>query len=243
MFTSQCISRVHKRRWFQCIRVALLVFMLLASTGTWFTVRVQRAKRQEDAVEAIRGFWGFVAYDYEQVPGSAPPGPDWMRRLFGEDFFATAVGVALERKLNGPVVTDAALVHVKALHQLEWLALDDAQITDDGLQQINGMTQLRYLWLSHTPITDLGLEHLKGMTGLQLLGLSSTKITDAGLASLKAMGELRDLDLYGTRITDEGLLHLKGMVQLQGVGLGGTQVTEEGVKSFQQALPDCRVSR
>ena len=64
------------------------------------------------------------------------------------------------------------------------LDLRDTKVTDAGLVHLKGLTQLEWLWLSHTQVTDAGLVHLKGMTNLQRLGLPR-QITDAGLTELQ----------------------------------------------------------
>ncbi len=51
------------------------------------------------------------------------------------------------------------------------------------------------------------------------------------------------LSLEYTRVTDAGLEPLKGLTRLQRLYLRGTKVADEGVKSLQQALPNCRISR
>ena len=83
-------------------------------------------------------------------------------------------------------ITDAGLVHLKGLPNLEELDLVGCyKITDAGLVHLKGLTKLEYLNLSYTNITDAGLEHLKGLTKLERLGLRETNITDAGVKSLK----------------------------------------------------------
>ena len=69
--------------------------------------------------------------------------------------------------------------------------------------------------------------------------------TDEQLAEkLKGLSNLKELDLfYSTKITDEGLVHLKGLTKLEGLWLYDTKITDAGVKSLQEALPDCDISR
>jgi len=51
------------------------------------------------------------------------------------------------------------------------------------------------------------------------------------------------LQLRGTEITDAGLVHLTGLTNLHTLILHGTLVTDEGVKTLQEALPDCKITR
>ena len=64
--------------------------------------------------------------------------------------------------------------------------LFDTNVTDAGLVHLKGLTELQKLWLSATKVTDAGLVHLTGLTNLQTLYLSSTDVTDAGVKKLQA---------------------------------------------------------
>ena len=82
-------------------------------------------------------------------------------------------------------VTDAHLVHLKALTSLQHLDLSITQVTDAGLEHLKGMTSLRVLYLERTWVGDAGLEYLKGLTSLRVLNLGRTPFTDAGVNELK----------------------------------------------------------
>ena len=72
------------------------------------------------------------------------------------------------------------------------LGLWSTQITDAGLMHLKGLTNLEELGLSSTRVTDAGLVHLKGLTKLEKLGLVGTQVTDAGVAELqKALPKCR----------------------------------------------------
>ena len=58
-------------------------------------------------------------------------------------------------------------------------------ITDAGLVHLKGLANLQALDLAFTKITDSGLVHLKGLVNLQTLDLAFTKTTDAGVADLQ----------------------------------------------------------
>ena len=59
------------------------------------------------------------------------------------------------------------------------------QITDAGMVHLKGLANLETLTLSETQITDAGLVHLVGMTNLQKLIFRGTKVTSAGVAELQ----------------------------------------------------------
>ena len=235
-----------KLRWYHFSLRSLLLFFLFCSIPFgWLGMRMQRAREQRQGVEAIRKLGGSVYYDYHYDSSGAlilgtdskPPGPSWLRRILGDDFFADVVGVFLGRTQ----VTDADLEHLKGFSQLRNLALSGTGVTDAGLEQLQGLSQLRALWLDGTRVTDAGLEHLKALSQLQALTLDGTQVTDAGLRHVKGLSQLWFLHLSATKVTDAGLEHLKGRGQLCGLWLGGTRVTDEGVKNLQQALPHCKI--
>ena len=73
-----------------------------------------------------------------------------------------------------PQVTDARLIHLKGLTNLETLELGDTKITDAGLVHLKGLTNLQELSLHYTQVTDAGLVNLKGLTKLKMLNLGNT---------------------------------------------------------------------
>lgn len=177
------------RRWFQyCLPTLLLAVVLFAVVCGWFGVRMQRARRQAEALRAISTPGIAVEYDYQfdtrndgrdyhQSPGAEVPGPVWLRTLLGDDFFRTVVFV----HFDSTTATDADLKHLDGLRQVKSLSLCGTQITDTGLENLKGLSQLRWLLLENTRVTDAGLEHLRGLTQLQQLDLKGTKVTNTGV--------------------------------------------------------------
>jgi hypothetical protein len=259
-----------KRRWFSYSLRTLLVFVTIASAGFgWLGYKMRQAQRQKEAVEAIRKLKGTVEYDYHcdvhygvtKVP--TPPGPAWLRKLLGDDFFANVYLVSFEQGVN-----EAQLVHLEGSHQLRVLGLGNSQVTDAGLAHLQRLTRLKNLQTFQcTQVTDAGLVHLQGLSDLEWLELGGAQVTDAGLSRLEGLGHLNTLYLGETKITDAGLIHLQGLSELEWLDLGGTQVTDaglahlqaltkldylklrrtqvtdEGCKELQKALPNLRINR
>jgi hypothetical protein len=73
--------------------------------------------------------------------------------------------------LHGTRVTDADLVHLTALTQLQKLNLGWTQVGDAGLEHLKDLTKLQRLVLDNTKVTDAGLRQLKGLTDLEYLNL------------------------------------------------------------------------
>jgi hypothetical protein len=83
-------------------------------------------------------------------------------------------------------VTDANLVWIAQMEQLEALGLAETKITDKGLAQLQGLAQLFALDLRGTAVTDEGLAHLTSLKALQKLSLSRTAVTEEAAARLSA---------------------------------------------------------
>ena len=101
---------------------------------------------------------------------------------------------------------DDCLEAIKTFSRLRDLNLHGAPVTDAGLVHLRALPKLKNLSLAFTEITDTGLAHLKGLSALQTLSLGNTHgITDAGLEQLKRLTNLRDLNVDGTKVTAEGV--------------------------------------
>lgn len=71
------------------------------------------------------------------------------------------------------------------MHYLTWLNLCSTEITDAGLVNVGRLSDMQELDLSITKITDEGLQHLCSLTELNDLWLMNTEVTDAGVATLQ----------------------------------------------------------
>ncbi len=138
-------------------------------------------------------------------------------------------------RLGGERVTDADLVHLAAISNLENLFLGGSKITDTGVtQHVSGLASLRSLRLNNTAIGDASLEALKGLSGLEELYLSETAVTDEGLKSIAGMTHLTLLDLTETAVSDRGLAELKGLSRITVLRLAGTQITDRTLQLLKQ---------
>ncbi|MFN0196471.1 MAG: leucine-rich repeat domain-containing protein [Planctomycetaceae bacterium] len=90
-------------------------------------------------------------------------------------------------------VSDAVLVHLRGLTNLQELNVSDTKVSDAGLEHLMGLTKLTHLYLNFTQVSDDGLEHIKGLTNLVTLVLDGTQVSDAGLRHLNGLTNLRTL--------------------------------------------------
>jgi hypothetical protein len=158
-FTAALVFRL---RFQYSLRSLLLMVFVVAVPCSWFATEMKQATKQRRAVEAIRTAGGGVTYDSdsddpfadEQLPYQQPA---WLRKLVGDDFCGDIRCV----NLADTQVTDARLVHLQGLRQLQELDLSNTQITDAGLVRLQGLTQLQWLSLWNTQVTDQGVTELQ----------------------------------------------------------------------------------
>ncbi|MGA2063201.1 MAG: hypothetical protein ABSG67_22245 [Thermoguttaceae bacterium] len=234
-----------KRHWYQySLRTLMIVVTVFAVACSWFAVKMQQAKKQRETVEAIEKLNYFVTYDYEMpsyrqfIPKPQPPGPEWLRKLLGIDFFCNVTSIISPENND---INGAVLEHLQGMPQLKQLAINGSNITDAKLKKLKGLTQLQSLDIWSSQITDNGLEHLEGLIQLQRLYIWNSQITDAGLEYLKWLTNLQELDISNSHVTNAGLEHLKVLTKLKTLDLRKTKVTDTGVQDLQKALPNLKI--
>jgi len=180
----------------------------------------------------------YVYYDW-QFPNNKPnpPGPAWLRKLLGEDFFSSVETVRAKYH-----ITDEWLSRLEPLTDLKSFDLESCtDITDEGLLCLKKFKRLNAVMLYRTGVTDAGLEHIRGLTELRRLVLANTVVGDAGLANVKDLKKLEDLNLCQTGVTDASLTLLKGLSKLTYFNAIDTGMTESGIADLQKALPNCKI--
>jgi internalin A len=243
-----------KRRWYQYSLRTLLIFVtLFAIACSWFAVKLNQARRQREAVEAIKKIpYAQVRYEDPFLkafsPNQATPNENFLLNILGVDFFCHVRLVVFNN-------TDPRTLHLENLSGLESIGINDfskgkdewiepleklpelrylriekaKNVTDAALMHITKLTQLKNLTLRNSQISDSGLEQLKDMPRLEGINLPlNTKMTDAGLIHLKGMKRLKYLSL-GTNITDAGLEQLRGLTELKGLALLNTKISDNGL--------------
>jgi len=144
-------------------------------------------------------------------------------------------------------ITDVGLQRLEPLVELQVLNLYGNKVTDAGLLHLQPLKNLEELHLSLLAITDQGLKHLQPLTTLKHLellyseGFAGPTLTDGMVEFLKPLANLNTLNLTGAKLTDAGLERLATLKKLTTIQLVRTKVTSKGVKSFESALPNCKV--
>lgn len=231
---------------------------------------VDRVHRQRAVTAEVHRRYGRVAYAHHSVSPNGvsedydaiPPGPAWLRRIVGDDFFARITQVqfgggsansdrdleclAPLTDLEGVVVpltpiSDAGLKYLSRFRRLRCLYLVGPNITDEGASHLGDLRRLEYLTLTCPKVTDAGMCAVPDLVDLQYLDLAGTQITDETVARLSRLTKLRFLQLVGTRATDAGLEHLSSLHQLVILDLSQTATTREARRALRQSLPGCMI--
>jgi hypothetical protein len=121
------------------LRILMLLVLLAALPMGW---KVNRAHTQRRAVAAIRAANQDVRYDFQRSGAIEPPGPAWLRRLVGDEYFQEVVHVTL--RSDDPKVMAA----VGQLDRLEYLNIDVLQENaGNALAEIGRLKRLQDLSL------------------------------------------------------------------------------------------------
>jgi len=182
-----------KRCWYQFSLRMLLVFVLLLSVPLgWLAMKMQRARKQKEAMEMIVGMRGELWYEHEYramvfFSGKGvkwtpkPKRHKWLRTLLTDDGLSKVVYA----DCGWRGFRDVDIPKFNGLGGLQRLKLSGSDITDTGVTHLRGMTTLLMLELDFTQVTDAGLVHLEGLTNLEILSLRHTHVTDDGAKKLQ----------------------------------------------------------
>ena len=194
-----------------------------------------KAERQKAAVASILADGGSVIYDYQYRngtidPHSEPPGPAWLRRLLGDDYFTNVVWVR--------VSSDKGLGNISALNELQNLQVVPVsggrpKVTDAGLKNIAGLYRLTSVFLTDCPISDAGLAELEGLSRLQFLNLGYTQVTDEGLKHLANLSQLRSLNLEHSIRWRRSCTSICAR-RLESLDLSRSMVTDNGLQCIEK---------
>jgi hypothetical protein len=134
-----------------------LACLALFGCGSAWVPLAQRAAGQRAAVRAIEDLGGDITYDFELLGNAEPPGPRWLRAWIGDDYFRRVTSVAFW----DPHTTDEHLRILTTLNRVRRVYLDGTQVTDAGLVHLEHLTDLELLSLRSTHVTVETRERLQ----------------------------------------------------------------------------------
>ena len=162
------------------------------------------ARRQKAAVDWVRDHGGGVLYDWNEhhmeywTPPPAHPYPEWLRELFGDDYFQTVTYVWVDSR---------DLTPLENLPEIHTLILSDNGIVD--LSPLASLKKLKILDLNRNQITDL--TPLAQLTLLTELCAEDNRITD--ISPLLSLEYLKEAELKGNQIDKSQLKLLNAMME------------------------------
>jgi len=173
------------RRWLKFRLKWLLVFMaVLAVPLSWLGWKLEERRRERWAEAELAKFSVELIRDAPEADDpfgeTIPPGPAWLRRILGDDFFIHVKAVECwpsaldgdidvealsgpqrEELSDDPPLTDAELAYLRYLPRLQAVHLEGAEVTDEGLPQLYSLSRLESLDLSETKVSTKAVAELR----------------------------------------------------------------------------------
>ena len=205
-----------KRRWLQFSLRGLLALVTLGCVA--LAPRVNRAHRDRQALAMMRRVPCkklLVYYDYHDISSTGgayidtpKPGPEWLRRLLGDEYFMRVEQVYLRDR----GVKDEHLCCLEPLvGDLKGLSLHSSSVGHGGLAYLSKFKALRRLDLGQIwpPIDASAIGHLTQLPELRYLCLAMAHVADDDVLQLARLKKLEILDVSGTKMTIDGLCRLQ----------------------------------
>jgi Leucine Rich Repeat (LRR) protein len=212
------------------LRTLLLAVLVISVGMAWY---VNRVKRQQESIAAVKRLGGWTYYDYEvgengqYDPEGESWAPAWLRKVLPDDYLHAIVHVNMvyndDRggRIDNKQMTDEVLSHLDGLPKVEMLLLHGSQASDNGLAHLGRLASLRKLYIWDTPgVTDVGVAHLAGCRKLEYVHLSGSQLSDDSARVFAQLPRLKGLSLQGNNLTDAGCEHLGKMTQLESLWIG-----------------------
>ena len=224
-----------------------MIFMVVVSVllGA-FGWRLQRARRQAEAVAILRTFGDCVEYDYQRKtypdgthsydPSVTSPVPKWLLATIGTDFFHDAVAVHdIGRRPRAAEDVDNFWSAVANLLKLRFLVVDGQWMDRNGLQRLQNSRELRQVMIRGVWITNDDLLAIGSVPSLEgVFCLNCDMVDDQGIAHLDRLLELKSLRLWGStkvsKVSDDGARRLaERHPMLTELELYGSEITDDAM--------------
>ncbi len=228
----------------------LVLALVLSLPLGWLGTRLQKARRQQEAIKKIEALGAVCYYDWESLhddweriprlslgPAPKPSEPKWITDVLGGDFFWTITDIDWSPVASNPSDAEKNLLLLKEFPELEWLWLDGGEITGEWIAYLGTVSTLRYLIVPKADIGDADLVHLSRLTNLEELVLTGcSRVTNDGLVHLSSLKKMTLLSLSGTGVEDAGMEHIQELDALRWLVLTGSNISDEGLAY----LKNCR---
>jgi hypothetical protein len=256
-----------RRRWFSLsLRGLMILILVLGGLMGW---KARRASLQRRAVARIEELKGSVVYDWQFIgnaflikAGASPPGPIWLRKLLGDEYFQEVAQVTLPgqfqpdpdlgtgddyfersakaneayRKQTVQPIEDDQLACLDNLDRLESMVfLTQFPLKTEGLARLEEHDRLKTLSFFRN-LDAKGLGRLGRFTNLENLSVQFEESWNPDLAFLDKMPRLSALTLSGNHLTDDQLARVGRCPRLEFLSLIGDEVTDEGLAHLKSSV-------
>ena len=238
MSTETLATSRSKRRWVSfSLRTLLIVMTLVCIAIAWKMNRVRNLRRAMAEAQRLGASITYV-HELDAAPPVEPPGPKWLRRIVGDDFFVEVEQIQLENdEVNDDTI--ALIAHLPSIHSL---IVRSNGITDKGLVSLAEANELVALELTSANVTASGYANLTGLRKLMTLVFRNDKtVQDTWLAEIAKLQQVKYLYLNCPHVTDIGLVNLQTASGLKQLDLRNSGVTKDGVDKLQKMLPNCKI--
>ncbi len=234
--TDEAVPPRRRRRFRLTLRAMMLMVLILAVPLGW---KVNKARRQSEAVKAVLRAGGTVAYDYEYGEDGRskrvkePPRWRWLISRLGVDVFHRVHRVAI--KGGKPI----EMTIFEDLPDLRMIEVENTRLLfPDGPSsgQIAPLPWLKKLRLDHTGITYSEMLRLASWSSLESVNLSEGVMSDEGLQVLRSLRRLKTITLNCEKATDRTLIDLGDHDRLESLSMHGPTIHDASL----QALAACK---
>ncbi len=252
-----------RRRWAFSLRTLMIFVLIVGGLLGW---KANRASRQRQAAAIIRTANGAISYDFQSFPNGTPaatrkaakpPGPEWLRKWIGDEYFQEISGVSfpgevstqvleavasLEQlrviRINKPLSNSQELLPLTALPHLEIVDLCGPAVDDTLMKHLSLSQSIIVIETHETNVTDKGVNYLPKMPNLKHLSIyNSPKVTDASVEEvISRLTKLTDLDLSGTSVTDTGIEAIGKMTNLTSLSVNDLDLTDRSTISLTRLI-------
>jgi hypothetical protein len=227
--TPSDVGRTTPRRWWQVSLRMVIAGFVLSSALIGFTATTwHRYKTEAAVVTRLINLGADVHYDYEYVndeftENSMPPGPAWLRRRLGQNFFARATLVCIT---GNQELTDVEFI--LPLRKLESVTLYNCdsiknvdclgklyQLRHLDLNSCDGIVSLDALKESKT-LQQISLHHCRSLESIDFLG-DLPKLNDLNISRCDAIQDyqvLTRLDLQKLELMNSPLTNAEKLAML-----------------------------
>lgn len=229
------------RRIFQIkLRTLLLLMGIIACSLAFYVTQVLPQVR---AVNKVKMLGGSCIYKYQVgedmlwVENPKKPGPAWLRKIIGDDFFVRLIMINIDQKaftnddlkcfqalkhlyridLDGPMVDDESMKILSEIDSLQELHTYDSYVGDEGLRHVSRLKNLKRVSFGRSEITDEGLSYLASLPLLERVYLLEVNISNQGLIAFQQLKHLQELQVHGDGV-DAGILEILPGVEISCYG-------------------------